>query len=177
MAEKFDLVVIGGGSGGLAGAQRAAEYGARVALIESGRLGGTCVNVGCVPKKIMWNAAEVGGALHDAADYGFSAPEPGHDWAALKNRRDAYVHRLNGVYAMNLAMIRKAAQMTQVEVARKLGVGQGVVSRLEHRDDTLLSTLYDYLMATGAGIVVTVHGQRIELDLARLRSNPEQQTA
>jgi DNA-binding transcriptional regulator YiaG len=51
---------------------------------------------------------------------------------------------MNRVYAMNLAMIRKAAQMTQVEVARKLGVGQGVVSRLEHRDDMLLSTLYDY---------------------------------
>ena len=67
MADKFDLVVIGGGSGGLAAAQRAAEYGARVALVESGRLGGTCVNVGCVPKKIMWNAAELGSALHDAA--------------------------------------------------------------------------------------------------------------
>ena len=103
MAEKFDLVVIGGGSGGLAGAQRAAEYGARVALIESGRLGGTCVNVGCVPKKIMWNAAEVGGALHDARDYGFRLEVSGHDWASLKSRRDAYVHRLNGVYAMNLA--------------------------------------------------------------------------
>src|ERR1700722_6867371 len=90
---------------------------------------------------------------------------------------NAGAEEMDRVYAMNLAMIRKAAQMTQVEVARKLGVGQGVVSRLEHRDDTLLSTLYDYLMATGAGIVVTVHGQRIELDLARLRSNPEQQTA
>jgi hypothetical protein len=86
---------------------------------------------------------------------------------------------MDRVYAMNLAMIRKAAQMTQVEVARKLGVGQGVVSRLEHRDDMLLSTLYDYLMATGAegaGIVVTVHGQRIELDLSRLRNQPEQHT-
>jgi len=103
MAEKFDLVVIGGGSGGLAGAQRAAEYGARVAVIESGRLGGTCVNVGCVPKKIMWNAAEVGAALHDAHDYGFRSELSGHDWAQLKARRDAYIHRLNGVYAMNLA--------------------------------------------------------------------------
>ena len=88
----------------------------------------------------------------------------------------ADAEEMDRVYAMNLAMIRKAAQMTQVEVARKLGVGQGVVSRLEHRDDMLLSTLYDYLMATGAdgaGIVVTVHGQRIELDLARLRSYPQ----
>jgi DNA-binding transcriptional regulator YiaG len=87
---------------------------------------------------------------------------------------------MDRIYAMNLAMIRKAAQMTQVEVARKLGVGQGVVSRLEHRDDMLLSTLYDYLMATGAeaaGIVVIVHGQRIELDLSKLRNQPEQQSA
>lgn len=57
VTEQFDLVVVGGGSGGLAAAQRAAEYGARVALVESDRLGGTCVNVGCVPKKIMWNSA------------------------------------------------------------------------------------------------------------------------
>ena len=68
----------------------------------------------------------------------------------------------------------------QPTVARKLGVGQGVVSRLEHRDDMLLSTLYDYLMATGAegaSIVVVVNGHRIELDLGRLRSQPEQQSA
>jgi hypothetical protein len=62
----------------------------------------------------------------------------------------ADAEEMDRVYAMNLTMIRKAAQMPQVEVARKLGVGQGVVSQLEHRDDMLLSTLYDYLMATGA---------------------------
>ena len=93
----------------------------------------------------------------------------------------ADAEEMDRVNAMNLAMIRKAAQMTQVEVARKLGVGQGVVSRLEHRDDMLLSTLYDYLMATGAegaSIVVTVHGHRIELDLSGLRNAPpEQQSA
>ena len=60
---QFDLLVLGGGSGGLAAAQRAAEYGARVALFEPARLGGTCVNVGCVPKKVMWNAAELAAAL------------------------------------------------------------------------------------------------------------------
>ncbi|HXY97154.1 MAG TPA: glutathione-disulfide reductase [Steroidobacteraceae bacterium] len=103
MDEKFDLVVIGGGSGGLAAAQRAAEYGARAAIIESGRLGGTCVNVGCVPKKIMWNAAELGGALHDAPEYGFAAAGAGHDWRSLKQRRDAYVAKLNDIYAANLA--------------------------------------------------------------------------
>jgi glutathione reductase (NADPH) len=103
MGEKFDLVVIGGGSGGLAAAQRAAEYGARAVLIESGRLGGTCVNVGCVPKKIMWNAAELGGALHDARDYAFRLDERGHDWQSLKRKRDAYVTKLNEIYAANLA--------------------------------------------------------------------------
>jgi glutathione reductase (NADPH) len=103
MSEKFDLVVIGGGSGGLAAAQRAAEYGARVALIESGALGGTCVNLGCVPKKIMWNAADVGSRLEDARGYGFHLQLSGHDWAHLKSERDTYIHRLNGVYAANLA--------------------------------------------------------------------------
>jgi len=83
---------------------------------------------------------------------------------------------MDRVYAMNLAMIRKAAQMTQAEVAKKLGVGQAAVSRLESREDMLLSTLYDYLTATGAGagagaasIVVTVHGRRVEFDLGTIR--------
>jgi glutathione reductase (NADPH) len=101
--DQFDLLVIGGGSGGLACAQRAAEYGARVALIESGRLGGTCVNVGCVPKKIMWNASEIREALNDGVDYGFRPTPAGHDWASLRAKRDAYVERLNGLYARNLA--------------------------------------------------------------------------
>ncbi|HJP38146.1 MAG TPA: glutathione-disulfide reductase [Gammaproteobacteria bacterium] len=99
----FNLIVIGGGSGGLAAAQRAAGYGTRVAVVEAGRLGGTCVNVGCVPKKIMWNAASTAHTLHDAAGYGFDTTAFRHDWSALKSRRDAYVARLNGIYAQNLA--------------------------------------------------------------------------
>ena len=102
MADKFDLIVIGGGSGGIAHARRAAEYGASVAVIELGPLGGTCVNVGCVPKKVMWYAA---GQMHHAAhaaDYGFDMTVNGHDWLAVKERRDAYVTRLNGIYARNL---------------------------------------------------------------------------
>ena len=100
--QSFDLIVLGGGSGGLAAAQRAAEYGARVVLFEPKRLGGTCVNVGCVPKKVMWNAAEVASALERASDYGFEVGPARHDWAKLKAGRDAYVARLNGIYARNL---------------------------------------------------------------------------
>jgi glutathione reductase (NADPH) len=99
----FDLISVGGGSGGLACAQRAAEYGAKTAVIESQRLGGTCVNVGCVPKKVMWNAAGISSSLGDAADYGFDVKVGAHDWAALKAKRDAYVLRLNGIYERNLA--------------------------------------------------------------------------
>ncbi len=103
MSESFDLITIGGGSGGLAAAQRAAAYGARVALIEQARLGGTCVNVGCVPKKVMWNAANLGHGFDDARDYGFALPrEIAHDWGGLRAKRDAYLLRLNGIYAANL---------------------------------------------------------------------------
>ncbi len=103
MAHDFDLIVIGGGSGGLACAQRAAEYGARALLVESHRLGGTCVNVGCVPKKVMWNAATIAHSLHDAHDYGFDAQLLGHDWGQLRRKREEYVARLNGIYERNLA--------------------------------------------------------------------------
>jgi len=100
--QAFDLLVLGGGSGGLATAQRAAEYGARVGIFEPGRLGGTCVNVGCVPKKVMWNAAELAAALEHAPFYGFEMQRGAHDWAKLKRGRDAYVLRLNGIYERNL---------------------------------------------------------------------------
>ncbi len=101
--QAFDLISVGGGSGGLACAQRAAEFGAKVAVIESHRLGGTCVNVGCVPKKVMWNAASVALSLNDANDYGFNVTVGDSDWPTLKRKRDAYVLRLNGIYERNLA--------------------------------------------------------------------------
>lgn len=102
MGNSFDLIVIGGGSGGLAAAQRAAHYGARVVAIESGPLGGTCVNVGCVPKKVMWYAAHLAHNMHDAAGYGFEVKTSTHNWNTLKTARDAYVARLNDIYANNL---------------------------------------------------------------------------
>lgn len=99
----YDYLVIGGGSGGIASARRAASYGAKTALIENSRLGGTCVNVGCVPKKVMWNAASIGEYLHDAPEYGFlkQGEKSGFsfDWSAIKKSRDAYIKRLNGIYS------------------------------------------------------------------------------
>ncbi len=102
MSKDFDLICIGGGSGGIATARRAAAHGARCAVVERERLGGTCVNVGCVPKKVMWNAAHTGEALSHAADYGFDVDVRGLDWAALVERREAYIRRLNDIYARNL---------------------------------------------------------------------------
>jgi len=128
MARHFDLVVLGGGSGGLALSQRAAEHGARAAVIEAGRLGGTCVNVGCVPKKVMWNAANIAHALHDAPDYGFGAELSGHDWGTLKQRRDAYVERLNGIYLGNL-------ERRGVELIRGFGRFTGPTSLIVGREE------------------------------------------
>ncbi len=103
MTEQYDLITIGGGSGGVAASRRAAEYGARVAIIEKGRMGGTCVNVGCVPKKIMWYAESLAHEIHEAPEYGFDVSVRGQNWAELKRRRDAYVKRLNDIYENNLA--------------------------------------------------------------------------
>ena len=102
MSESYDFLVLGGGSGGIAAAVRAASYGARAVVIESARLGGTCVNVGCVPKKVMWYGAELAHRIADAADYGFDVTLNGFDWSHLRRERDAYVTRLNGLYEARL---------------------------------------------------------------------------
>ena len=83
MKNEFDLIVIGGGSGGLASAQRAAEYGKNVALIEKAPLGGTCVNVGCVPKKIMWYASHLAHQMEIAEDYGFNFSSIAHELSLI----------------------------------------------------------------------------------------------
>lgn len=99
---RFDFLVVGGGSGGLAGARRAAELGATTAVIESHKLGGTCVNVGCVPKKVMWNTSTHAEYLHDHEDYGFEGAKAHFSWQIIKHKRDAYVSRLNQIYRSNL---------------------------------------------------------------------------
>ncbi|CAG5122548.1 unnamed protein product [Candidula unifasciata] len=102
VVKKFDLLVLGGGSGGLATARRAAEFGVKAAVVEEGRWGGTCVNVGCVPKKVMYNTAVHAEFIKDHKGYGFDVDVRGFDWGAVKKSRDAYIKRLNGIYESNL---------------------------------------------------------------------------
>jgi glutathione reductase (NADPH) len=93
--QHFDLITIGGGSGGLAVARKAAEFGKRVAMVEGARLGGTCVNNGCVPKKLMWYAANLAQATDDAPGFGIPASRQVTDWQALIRGREAYIERIN----------------------------------------------------------------------------------
>jgi len=108
-AGEYDYFVIGGGSGGLASARRAGQYGAKVGIVEGTyRLGGTCVNVGCVPKKIMWYTADIADNIRKSVAYGFGDSATADkmvskfDWTTLKHKRDAYIKRLNGIYEKNL---------------------------------------------------------------------------
>ncbi|UJF16506.1 glutathione-disulfide reductase [Jeotgalibaca sp. MA1X17-3] len=96
---EFDFISIGGGSGGIATMNRAAEHGAKTAVIEKDLLGGTCVNIGCVPKKIMWYAAEVSDAIHKyGPDYGFTSNDTTFDFQTLLKNRDAYIERSRNSY-------------------------------------------------------------------------------
>ena len=95
----YDYIVIGGGSGGIASANRAAMRGAKVLLIEGRHLGGTCVNVGCVPKKVMWQASHVIEAVEkEAAGYGIYAHVDKFDFAKLVENRENYIEFLHGAY-------------------------------------------------------------------------------
>jgi len=100
----FNYLVLGGGSGGIASARRAAEFGVSVGIIEKAAIGGTCVNVGCVPKKVMFEAANLSEVLHnDVKDYGFDVTmSKPFNWPSIKAKRDAYIKRLNGIYERNV---------------------------------------------------------------------------
>jgi glutathione reductase (NADPH) len=102
MTQHFDYLAIGGGSGGIASANRAARLGKKAAVIEAKYIGGTCVNVGCVPKKAMWYAGQISDALKYANDYGFSQHlsqgESQFDWGKLVANREAYIKRIHAAY-------------------------------------------------------------------------------
>jgi glutathione reductase (NADPH) len=94
----FDLFVIGAGSGGVRASRMSAGYGARVAVAEASSLGGTCVNLGCVPKKLMVYASSFSAAAADAVGFGWTVPTPTFDWATLIANKDREIERLNGIY-------------------------------------------------------------------------------
>jgi glutathione reductase (NADPH) len=98
MSYDYDLLVIGAGSGGIATARRAAEYGAKVAVIEFDRLGGTCVNRGCIPKKLMVYAAHFPGLMEEAVGYGWSKVDSQLNWTQMVEKVNGEVTRLNGIY-------------------------------------------------------------------------------
>uniref|UniRef100_A0A0N5B7N7 Glutathione reductase n=1 Tax=Strongyloides papillosus TaxID=174720 RepID=A0A0N5B7N7_STREA len=136
--KQFDYLVIGGGSGGIASARRAREFGVSVGLIECSRLGGTCVNVGCVPKKVMYNCAAHADAIRDHADYGFDVTFNKFDFSKIKNSRDAYIKRLNAIYENNL-------KSSGVELIRGFGVfdddGSVIVNGTKYKGKhTLIAT-------------------------------------
>ena len=103
MAKHYDYISIGGGSGGIASANRAGMHGAKVALIEGNAIGGTCVNVGCVPKKVMWHGAQM---MDDmklyAEDYGITIQDRQLNFEKLVKNREGYISRLHTIYQKNL---------------------------------------------------------------------------
>ena len=116
MAYDFDYFVIGGGSAGVRSARIAAQHGARVGIAEERFWGGTCVNVGCVPKKLMVNASEYGALAEDARGFGWDIEVKGHDWAKLAAARDREVARLSAIYDTML----KGAGVTSFEARATL---------------------------------------------------------
>lgn len=99
MQYDYDLIAIGAGSGGLSVVERAVEYGKKCAVVEAQELGGTCVNIGCVPKKVMWFGAHIAEALRDASDFGFHVERNGFDWSELVKRRETYISNINNWYS------------------------------------------------------------------------------
>lgn len=116
MTKHYDYIAIGGGSGGIASVNRAAMYGMKCALIERSEIGGTCVNVGCVPKKVMWYAAHIAESIHKyAEDYGFNTQIEFFNWQTLVKNRQAYIDRIHQSYQNSLSknnvdLIQGAAQ-------------------------------------------------------------------
>lgn len=153
-AAAYDVVVIGGGSGGLAAAFRAAGHGAKVAMLEPAPLGGTCVNVGCVPKKAMWLAADLAERIGLASKMGFDVPAvPALDWAQLVQRRQGYIANIHASYQKRL---------DETGVARISRRGRLLDAHTVECDDGTQLRAQHIIIATGA------HPQKPEIPGAEL---------
>ena len=137
----YNLLVLGAGSGGLAAAKRAAAHGAKVALIEGSALGGTCVNVGCVPKKLMWEAGNFYNTLNYSSAFGVDIQGKSFDWAELKRRRDKHVLKINGRYDESLANLG-------IDVIR--GWGKFLENKVIQIDNDKVFKADHILIATGS---------------------------
>ncbi|KAE9540415.1 glutathione-disulfide reductase [Ursidibacter maritimus] len=145
MAKHYDYLAIGGGSGGIASINRAASYGKKCAIIEAKYLGGTCVNVGCVPKKVMWYGAQVAEAIHSyAPDYGFDVQVNQFNYAKLVENRQAYISRIHQSYNNVLGK-------NQVDVIRGFAqfVNKNTVEVRLENGETEQITADHILIATG----------------------------
>jgi glutathione reductase (NADPH) len=147
MTDEFDLIILGAGSGGVAASRRAALHGARVAVVEGSRVGGTCVIRGCVPKKLLMYAAAFGDALREARGYGWALGEPQFEMARWAAAKKAETERLEGVYRQMLA----AGGVTLVEGWARLDGPQRVRVQTAAGERTL--TARHIVIATGAAPV------------------------
>lgn len=182
MAYDFDLFVIGAGSGGVRAARFAAGYGAKVAVAESRYLGGTCVNVGCVPKKLLVYGAHFADDFEQASGFGWSLGEAGFDWATLIANKDREIHRLNGIYRnllvnSGVTLLEGHAKLVdahQVEVngerysARHILIATGgwpVIPRIPGREHAIDSNQAFYLKELPKRVLV-VGGGYIAVEFA-----------
>ncbi len=140
----YDYLAIGGGSGGIASANRAAMYGKKCAIVEAKALGGTCVNVGCVPKKVMWFAGQIADAIKLAPDYGFNVQMKGLDWQTLVNNREDYIGRIHQSYD-------KVLTKNKVEVIQGFAT---LVNKNTIKVNDRLITAQHILIATGGYPVI-----------------------
>ena len=152
---QFDLLVIGGGSGGIASAVRAAKHGAKVAVIEQSHLGGTCVNLGCVPKKIMFNASMMAETMHHAADFGFEPVTVKLDWNTLVTKRSAYIERLRENYTKRFA---------QFNITHINGIGRFHDEHSVSVNDTVYHAPHIIIATGGEPIIPAVNGMQHAID-------------
>jgi glutathione reductase (NADPH) len=126
----YDLFTIGAGSGGVRASRMSARYGARVAIAEERDLGGTCVNVGCIPKKLLVYASAFRRDVADAAGFGWTAAPPSHDWPTLIRNKDTEIARLNGVYARLLddAGVLRIEGRARLVDAHTVAIGRDTIS-------------------------------------------------
>ncbi len=123
---KYDLIVIGAGSGGVRAARIASVHGAKVAIVENNRFGGTCVNVGCVPKKLYYYLSQLNKDIENYKSYGWTIPKPSLNWKLFMKKKDQEISRLNKIYEgiLNRNKIDIINGTAQFITSQKIKVGK-----------------------------------------------------